>query len=210
VSVWMSILLNDNVFIALIRLISHVSYVQLFVHIFTHKDVPDHYTEGWMTENFFTGGTLPSDSLLMYFNKHFGIEEHWIVNGTHYQKTLGTYIHSYHKYALSHTNVYDWKYALARSPHIIETYAHMRTHLHWYCNSYCHCYYYCCCYRGLAEADGLQEGRGNADIGARVRQGERTQVVCQLETVLHVSRVTIFMSSSQNVLSLSLPVCICI
>ena len=61
---------------------------KLFVHIFTHKDVPGHYTEGWMTDNFFTGGTLPSHALLLYFQKHVVIEQQWIVNGSHYQKTL--------------------------------------------------------------------------------------------------------------------------
>jgi cyclopropane fatty-acyl-phospholipid synthase-like methyltransferase len=61
---------------------------KLFVHIFTHKDVPGHYEKGWMTDNFFSGGTLPSDSLLLYFPKHMSIEQHWLVNGTHYQKTL--------------------------------------------------------------------------------------------------------------------------
>lgn len=69
---------------------------KLFTHIFTHREYPylfeDRGTWDWMSRYFFSGGVMPSNHLFLYFCHPLKIEKHWLVDGTHYEKTSNAWL----------------------------------------------------------------------------------------------------------------------
>ena len=67
----------------------------LFVHVFAHKNRAYTFDVGgsgdWMARHFFTGGMMPSRSLLPEAFDRLTHQQTWWVNGRHYSKTLAAW-----------------------------------------------------------------------------------------------------------------------
>ena len=68
----------------------------LFVHIFCHRDLAypfkDERDDDWMARHFFSGGIMPSESLLLRFQDDLALERLWSVDGRHYERTSNQWL----------------------------------------------------------------------------------------------------------------------
>jgi cyclopropane-fatty-acyl-phospholipid synthase len=69
---------------------------RMFIHVFAHRSAPYRFEVGdradWIAQHFFTGGVMPSRTLIASFAEIFEVEEETWWSGSHYARTANHWL----------------------------------------------------------------------------------------------------------------------
>jgi cyclopropane-fatty-acyl-phospholipid synthase len=76
---------------------------RLFLHVFSHRSASYRFDatdpNDWIAQHFFTGGIMPSHSLIRQFGEVFELEADWRWSGAHYARTAEDWLANYDRNA---------------------------------------------------------------------------------------------------------------
>jgi cyclopropane-fatty-acyl-phospholipid synthase len=103
-------------FEAMSKVLKDTADAKVFVQILCHREYT-YFMNGddWMGRNFFTGGTIPSTKLFLFFSDHLVVDDCWFLSGTEYARTLDAWLAQMHNARARLTAVFKaHKYASPR------------------------------------------------------------------------------------------------
>jgi len=68
-----------------------------------------------MAKYFFSGGTMPSHDLLLFFQQHLSIQSMWWVSGTHYSRTLEAWLRNQDRERRTVMSIFERTYGRAQA-----------------------------------------------------------------------------------------------
>ena len=72
---------------------------RLFLHVFSHCRIPYRFDRtdrsDWIAQHFFTGGIMPSHTMVTLLDTYFTVERDWRWSGTHYRRTAEHWLANY-------------------------------------------------------------------------------------------------------------------
>ena len=102
---------------------------KLFVHIFAHRTLMYPFetagADNWMGRHFFTGGLMPATDTLLWFQRDLQVEQHWQLDGTHYQRTANHWLQNQDQRRHEIMAVLRQFYGAAARPAVVSALAHV-------------------------------------------------------------------------------------
>jgi cyclopropane-fatty-acyl-phospholipid synthase len=87
---------------------------KMLVHVFCHQRFTYPFdsegTDNWMGRYFFTGGIMPSETLIPQVSERWNLSRKWIWSGDHYQKTADAWLQNMDRESNTIRDIFDRHY----------------------------------------------------------------------------------------------------